>query len=90
MSQHSEDVKAVKDLSHEPASSDEYISYGITDDFAWYELTQMTDEMRALASRFANMERILKSRSVDQRRYVDYLESKVRMLKELVPQDAKE
>jgi len=50
----------------------------------------MTDEMRALASRFANMERILKSRSVDQRRYVDYLESKVRMLKELVPQDAKE
>lgn len=90
MSQHSEDIKAVKDLSHEPTSSDEYHTYGVTDDFAWYELTQMADEMRALASRFANMERILKSRSVEQRRYVDYLESKVRMLKELVPQDAKE
>ena len=62
----------------------------VTDDFAWYELTQMANEMRALASRFANMERVLKSRSVDQRRYVDYLESKVRMLKALVPQEAKE
>lgn len=87
---HTEDVKAIKDLSHEPASSEEYMSYGVTDDFAWYELTQMADEMRALASRFANMERVLKSRSVDQRRYVDYLESKVRTLKALVPQEAKE
>jgi hypothetical protein len=87
---HYEDIKAVKDLSHEPAASDEYHTYGITDDFAWYELTQITNQMRALASRFENMERTLKSRSVDQGRYVQYLESKVRMLKELVPQEAKE
>ena len=70
---HTEDVKAIKDLSHESASSEEYHTYGVTDDFAWYELTQMANEMRGLASRFANMERVLKSRSVDQRSYVDYL-----------------
>ena len=87
---HAEDIKAIKDLSHEPTSSDEYMSYGVTDDFAWYELTQMSNEMRALASRFESLERTLKSRSVDQSRYVQYLESKVRMLKELVPQEAKE
>lgn len=87
---HAEDVKNIKDLSHESASSDEYVSYGVTDDFAWYELTQMANEMRALAGRFADMERVLKVRSVDQRRYVDYLESKIRMLKTLVPQETKE
>jgi hypothetical protein len=32
----------------------------------------------------------LKSRSVDQGQYVNYLENKIRMLKELAPQDAKE
>ena len=87
---HAEDVKAVKDLSHEPTSSDEYMSYGVTDDFAWYELTQMTNEMRALASRFENMERTLKARSREVQSYAEYLESKVRMLKELVPQESKE
>ncbi len=87
---HHEDIKAVKDLSHKPASSDEYHTYGITDDFAWYELTAMKNTLQQLASRFENMERTLKSRSVDQGRYVQYLESKVRMLKELVPQDVKE
>lgn len=87
---HAEDVKAVKDLSHEPTSSDEYMSYGVTDDFAWYELTQMSNEMRALASRFENLERTLKARSREVQRYAEYLESKVRMLKELVPQEAKE
>jgi len=87
---HHEDIKAVKDLSHEPASSDEYHTYGITDDFAWYELTAMKNTLRQLASRFENMERTLKSRSVDQGQYVNYLENKIRMLKELAPQDAKE
>jgi hypothetical protein len=87
---HHEDIKAVKDLSHEPASSDEYHTYGITDDFAWYELTAMKNTLQQLASRFENMERTLKSRSVDQGQYVNYLENKIRMLKELAPQDAKE
>lgn len=87
---HYEDIKAVKDLSHEPASSDEYHTYGVTDDFAWYELTAMKHTLQQLTSRFENMERTLKSRSVDQGQYVNYLENKIRMLKELVPQDAKE
>lgn len=87
---HYEDIKAVKDLSHEPASSDEYHTYGVTDDFAWYELTAMKNTLQQLTSRFENMERTLKSRSVDQGQYVNYLENKIRMLKELVPQAAKE
>ena len=87
---HYEDIKAVKDLSHEPASSDEYHTYGVTDDFAWYELTAMKNTLQQLMSRFENMERTLKSRSVDQGQYVNYLENKIRMLKELVPQAAKE
>ena len=87
---HYEDIKAVKDLSHEPASSDEYHTYGVTDDFAWYELTAMKNTLQQLMSRFENMERTLKSRSVDQGQYVNYLKNKIRMLKELVPQAAKE
>ena len=87
---HYEDIKAIKDLSHEPTASDEYHTYGITDDFAWYELTAMKNTLQQLTSRFENMERTLRSRSVDQGRYVQYLENKVRMLKEFVPQEAKE
>jgi len=70
--------------------NDEYHTYGITDDFAWYELTAMKHTLQQLASRFENMERTLKSRSVDQGQYLNYLEGKIRMLKALVPQDAKE
>jgi len=87
---HYKDIKAIKDLSHELAASDEYVSYGVTDDFAWYELTAMKNTLQQLASRFENMERILKARSSDHRRYVDYLESKIRSLKELTPQEMKE
>jgi ATP-dependent helicase/DNAse subunit B len=50
----------------------------------------MKHTLQQLTSRFENMERTLKSRSVDQGQYLNYLEDKIRMLKALVPQDAKE
>jgi len=37
-----------------------------------------------------NLQNTLKARSVEQQSYMNYLEGKVRMLKELVPQEAKE
>jgi hypothetical protein len=78
---HYEDIKAVKDLSHEPASSDEYQTYGITDDFAWYELTEMAKQLHALAERFKNMERVLKARSYEQNTYVHFLQQKMQEYK---------
>jgi hypothetical protein len=60
---------------------EESIYNGVTDDFAWYELSRMRVRLD---------ENTLKARSVEQQSYMNYLEGKVRMLKELVPQDAKE
>jgi hypothetical protein len=37
-----------------------------------------------------NLQNTLKARSVEQQSYMNYLEGKVRMLKALAPQDAKE
>jgi hypothetical protein len=54
---------------------------GVTDDFFWYEMTQMAEQLRALANRFENMERVLKARSYEQNTYFHYLESKTRELK---------
>jgi hypothetical protein len=54
---------------------------GVTDDFFWYELTQMSEQLRALANRFENMERVLKARSYEQNTYLHYLETQKRELK---------
>ena len=54
---------------------------GVTDDFFWYELTQMAEQLRTLASRFENMDRVLKSRSYEQNTYLHYLEDKIQKLK---------
>ena len=87
---HYEDVKAVKNLSQELKSSDEYVCYGLTDDFAWYELSRMSDKLNEVRGMVKNLHDTLKRRSIEQQRYAEYLESKVRMLKELVPQNTKE
>jgi hypothetical protein len=54
---------------------------GVTDDFVWYEMTQMAEQLRTLANRFENMERVLKARSYEQNTYFQHLESKTRELK---------
>jgi len=54
---------------------------GVTDDFFWYEMTQIAEQLRALANRFENMERVLKARSYEQNTYLHHLESKNRALK---------
>jgi uncharacterized protein YlxW (UPF0749 family) len=54
---------------------------GATDDFFWYETTQMAEQLRTLASRFENMERVLKARSREQSTYFQHLESKIQGLK---------
>jgi hypothetical protein len=43
-----------------------------------------------ISTMLENLQNTLKARSVEQQSYMNYLEGKVRMLKELVPQDAKE
>ena len=63
-------------------NEDSYTTYGITDDFAWYELTAMSNKLRELASRFENMERVLKTRSKEQAMVYGQLVSKLRDLTE--------
>ena len=69
---------------------EEIISNGVTDDFAWYELSRMRVRLDEMVTMLDNLQNTLKARSVEQQSYMNYLEGKVRMLKELVPQDAKE
>jgi nicotinic acid phosphoribosyltransferase len=54
---------------------------GVTDDFFWYELTEMAKQLHALAERFQNMERVLKSRSYEQSTYVHFLQQKMQEYK---------
>jgi hypothetical protein len=63
---------------------------GVTDDFAWYELSRMRVRLDEMVTMLENLQNTLKARSVEQQSYMNYLEGKIRMLKELVPQDAKE
>jgi hypothetical protein len=56
---------------------------GVTDDFFWYELTEMAKQLHALAERFQNMERVLKSRSYEQSTYVHFLQQQMQELKAL-------
>lgn len=69
---------------------EENIYNGVTDDFAWYELSRMRVRLDEMVTMLDNLQNTLKARSVEQQSYMNYLEGKVRMLKELVPQDAKE
>jgi hypothetical protein len=69
---------------------EEIISNGVTDDFAWYELSRMRVRLDEMVTMLDNLQNTLKARSVEQQSYMNYLEGKIRMLKELVPQDAKE
>jgi hypothetical protein len=69
---------------------EEIIYNGVTDDFAWYELSRMRVRLDEMVTMLENLQNTLKARSVEQQSYMNYLEGKVRMLKELVPQDAKE
>ena len=54
------------------------VSLGVTDDFAWYELSKMREQANSLASRMENMERVLRQRSKDQQELFYHLESKLK------------
>jgi hypothetical protein len=69
---------------------EETIYNGVTDDFAWYELSRMRVRLDEMVTMLDNLQNTLKARSVEQQSYMNYLEGKVRMLKELVPKEAKE
>jgi hypothetical protein len=60
---------------------DENEFLGVTDDFFWYELTEMAKQLHALAERFQNMERVLKARSYEQNTYVQFLQKKMQEYK---------
>ena len=65
--------KAIQHESPIGNSETEVVSLGITDDYAWYELSRMKNQAIQLASRMENMERVLKRRSEEQYQYVQYL-----------------
>lgn len=75
---------------HDLEDPKEQFVCGVTHDYAWNELMSMKQQLMAIAKRCENLESVLKSRASEVSNYVQYLESKVRMLKELVPEHAKE
>jgi len=56
---------------------DENEFLGVTDDFFWYELTEMAKQLHTLAERFQNMERVLKARSYEQNTYVQFTDDEL-------------
>ena len=61
---------------------EEIIANGVTDDFAWYELSRARDRLNEVTAILKNLEDTLKSRSREVSSYTEYLETKVRMLKQ--------
>lgn len=61
---------------------EEIISNGVTDDFAWYELSRARDRLNEVTAILKNLEDTLKARSREVSSYTGYLETKVRMLKQ--------
>jgi uncharacterized protein YlxW (UPF0749 family) len=53
---------------------------GVTGDFAWYELTRLQVKIQEMLSTVENLQNTLKAREREQQSYVEYLETKVRML----------
>ena len=58
------------------------IANGVTDDFAWYELSRVRDRLKEVTAILKNLEDTLKARSREVQSYTGYLETKVRMLKQ--------
>lgn len=61
---------------------EEIIANGVTDDFAWYELSRVRDRLNKITAILKNLEDTLKARSREVSNYTGYLETKVRMLKQ--------
>lgn len=59
---------------------EEVIAYGVTDDFAWYELSRARDRLNEVTDILKNLEDTLKARAREVSSYTSYLETKVRML----------
>lgn len=69
---------------------EEIIANGVTDDFAWYELSRARDRLNEVTTILKNLEDTLKARSREVSSYTGYLELKVRTLEELVSKEFKE
>ena len=61
---------------------EEIIANGVTDDFAWFELSRARDHLNEVTAILANLEDTLKARSREVSSYMGYLEAKVRMFKQ--------
>ena len=59
---------------------EEIVAHGVTDDFAWYELSRARDRLNEVTTILKNLEDTLKARSREVSSYTNYLETKVRML----------
>ena len=62
---------------------EEIVANGVTDDFAWYELSRVRDRLNEVTAILKNLEDTLKARSREVSSYTGYLERKVRMLEAL-------
>ncbi len=63
------------------SDTEEITAEGITNDYAWRELTIVANECRALADRVQKLDKVLKARDYERNDYFHYLETQVKELK---------
>lgn len=59
----------------------EEITYGVTSDFDWYELTQIKSQLELLSARINRVIHVIKEREQTQAEYVVYLKQQCDQLR---------
>lgn len=69
--------EAIQTISPETDKPDEAVFRGVTDEFAWYELSVMKSQAQKLSGRMSHLERVLKERYEEKHLYVKHLENTI-------------
>jgi hypothetical protein len=55
--------------------NDEHITLGVTSDYAWYELTQVQNQLKAMSNQIEHLIAVIRAREDDQAQYVSHLKA---------------
>ena len=56
--------------------SDEHVTLGVTSEFAWYELTQVQNDLKSIAAKIEHLILVIRAREDEQAQYVAHLQAK--------------
>lgn len=56
--------------------NDEHITLGVTSDYAWYELTQVQNQLEAMSNQIEHLIAVIRAREDEQTQYVEHLQAK--------------